>query len=300
MTDHNHNHKHQPTSAEQRGVATAYYDNSLAVAGVLQSFAMLGIEAVKTDGNYHVVTPPGHQLHNITDAVEKAQPAPNRKRGTIQAKDLDSLLAYCADQTSSANAGATGYIYADPDARIITAVFNDQRGQSAGWRDHRAVFKAEFTPEFAKWVGRNGHSNAMSQTEFAEWIEDNMADIQEPGAAQLMEVATTIQATTGINFSSAKRLQKGQVQLQYTETIEARAGNGGAMEVPREFTLGLRIFKNGSGYLVKARLKYRLHQGGIRFHYELDRPERAIEAAFEGYVATLREKSGYQVLLGAA
>ena len=140
----------------------------------------------------------------------------------------------------------------------------------------------------------------MTQSEFAEWIEDNMADIQDPGAAQLLDVATTIQATTGINFSSAKRLQNGQVQLQYTETIEARAGATGALEIPREFTLGLRIFKNGGGYLLKARLKYRLHSGGVKFHYELDRPERSVEDAFAGYVAILREKSGYQVLLGSA
>jgi len=279
---------------DQKPTAKAYYDNSLAVAGVLQAFSMLAADATKTGDNYHVVTAPGHQLHNITDAVEKAQLAPNRKRGTIQVKDLDSMLAYCADQAGA----ATSYIYADPDTRTITAVFNDQRTGS-GWRDHRAVYKAEFTPEFAKWFGRNGHTNAMTQTDFAEWIEDNMADIQDPGAATLLDVATTIQATSGIHFSSAKRLHNGQVQLQYTEDIDARAGAGGALEIPREFTLGLRIFKNGSGYLVKARLKYRLHQGGVKFHYELDRPERSVEDAFAGYVATLREKSGYQVLLGA-
>lgn len=283
--------------------ANGYFDNSLAVAGVLQAFAMLGSDAVKTGNNFHVVTPTGYQLHNITEAVEKAQPAPNRKRGTIQVKDLDSLMAYCKDQAGSEDVVGgddVGYIYADPDTRTVTAVFNDLRAPGTpGWRDHRAVYKAEFTPEFAKWLGRNGHEKAMSQTDFAEWIEDNMADVQDPGAAQLLEVATTIQATTGINFSSAKRLQNGQVQLQYTETIDARAGTGGALEIPREFTLGLRIFKNGDGYRLKARLKYRLHSGGIKFHYELDRPERSVEDAFAGYVGTLREKSGYQVLLGA-
>lgn len=47
-----------------------------------------------------------------------------------------------------------------------------------------------------------------------------------------------------------------------------------------------------------ARLKYRLHGGAIKFWYELDRVERVIEDAFSGYVATLREQSGYVVLLG--
>jgi hypothetical protein len=54
----------------------------------------------------------------------------------------------------------------------------------------------------------------------------------------------------------------------------------------------------GGAYKLKARLKYRLNGGSVKFWYELDRPERAIEDAFAGYVATLRDKSGYQVLLG--
>src|SRR6185369_12419611 len=114
----------------------------------------------------------------------------------------------CADQ-----AGADqSYIYADPDQRTICAVFNDHRAADAGWRDHRVDFKAEYTPEFDRWLLNNGASKARGQTEFAEFIEDNLADITEPFAQQLLNVATTIQATSGINFSSAKRLQDGQTQ----------------------------------------------------------------------------------------
>ena len=194
-------------------------------------------------------------------------------------------------------ASAAGYIYADPDPRTIPAVFNDHRDLAlAGWRDHKATYKAEFTPEFSNWLGKS--KAPMGQTEFAEFIEDNFADITEPAAHIMLEMATTIQAKTDINFGSAKRLDNGQVQLQYTETIHARAGANGALAIPKEFTLGLRIFKNGGGYKIKARLKYRLNAGAIKFWYELDRPERAIEDAFDGYVGLLTEQSGYQVLLG--
>jgi hypothetical protein len=62
----------------------------------------------------------------------------------------------------------------------------------------------------------------------------------------------------------------------------------------------LRIFKNGEGYRLRARLKYRLLGGSVKFWYELDRPERAIEDAFAGYVNEVREKSGYRVLIGQA
>lgn len=267
----------------------------LQLSGMVMALAASCTE-VHQDGNYlHAVVPKDFKLENISKAVEDAQSSPNRKRGTVQLKDVASLLTYCKDQEAS----STAYLYANPDRRNVIAVFNDHRAaDSAGWRDHRAEFKAEFTPEFAKWQSKNAAQ--MTQTEFAEFIEDNFADITEPAAQVMLEMATTIQAKTDINFSSAKRLQNGQVQLQYTEVIDARAGANGALEIPKEFSLGLRIFKNGEGYKLKARLKYRLHGGNIKFWYELDRPERAIEAAFEGYVVTLREQSGYEVLLGEA
>lgn len=249
----------------------------------------------KVEGAYVVNIPPGYQQTDITKLVEAAGERPMRKRGTIELSSVESLVKYCTDQGAS----AVGYVYADPDARTITAIFNDHR-DLAGWRDHRASFRAAYTPEFERWMGRNGHSKAMGQTEFAEFIEDNLADITEPAAQQLLEVATTIQAKTDINFGSAKRLQDGQVQMNYTETINATAGANGALTIPKDFQLGLRIFKNGDGYKLHARLKYRLGNGQIKFWYELDRPERAIEDAFKGYITTVAEKTGYTVLLGKA
>ncbi len=243
------------------------------------------------------VLPPGFRRDDITDAVEKAQTLRNRPQGTVHLGDVGSLLTYCTDQVAQNQ----GYIYADPDARTITAVFNDQKSTLApGWRDHRAVFKAEYTPEFSKWLNKNGPGNSMGQTEFAEFIEDNFADLAGDDAKNLLTVATTIQAASGINFSSAKRLQNGQTQLTYNETIDAKAGTDGALQIPQTFNLGLRIFKNGGGYKLIARLKYRLHSGGVKFWYELDRPERAVEDAFTGYVQEVRDKSGYTVLIGKA
>lgn len=247
-------------------------------------------------GSHHyVIVPDEYSRVDITKDVENAQLAPSRKHGTVVLKSVESLLQYTKDQGNDRT-----YVYADPDARVIVAVFNDHRAESVpGWRDHRASFKAEYTAEFQNWMGNNGSAKAMDQMKFAEFIEDNLADITEPGSQILLDVATTISAKTEINFGSARRLDNGQVQLQYTEAINATAGAGGALQIPREFHLGLRIFKNGGGYRLRARLKYRLSAGSVKFWYELDRPERAVEDAFAGYVGEVREKSGFPVLLGA-
>lgn len=245
-------------------------------------------------GDHHfVMRPEGYNVTSLTDAVEAANKVRNRAQGVVSLGDVDSLLAVCADAACQ----MTGYIYADPDARTIVAVFNDQRQPGMpGWRDHRATFTAQYTPEFKKWIEHN--SKQMGQQEFAEFIEDNFADLAGGDAQTLLAVATTIQATNGINFSSARRLQDGQTQLVYNEVIDAKAGQDGTLKIPQTFSLGLRIFKNGGGYKLIARLKYRIAGGSVKFWYELERPERAVEDAFAGYVATVREKSGYTVLIG--
>jgi uncharacterized protein YfdQ (DUF2303 family) len=259
-----------------------------------QAAAALKPEAV---GHAHFVNvPPGYSHKDVTELVRKAAPAPHRKQGVIELASVDSFITFCKEQQRE----ATGYIYANPDTRTMTAVFNDNRSADAGWRDHQAKFQAKFTPEFQRWLENNGHNKAKGQTDFAEFIEDNLADITEPAAQQLLEVASTIQAKSDINFSSAKRLHDGQVQLGYTETINASAGANGALQIPKEFALGLRIFKNGEGYKLRARLKYRLGNGQVKFWYELDRPERAVEDAFAGYVDAVSKQSGYVVLLGNA
>jgi uncharacterized protein YfdQ (DUF2303 family) len=250
-----------------------------------------GAKPILTGASTHVMVPEEYTLQNIDEAIEKAQSNPNRKKGTKVLLDIDSMVVYAEQQDAQHN----GYILCDPDAPSITAVFNDDLS-IPGWRDHKAVFKPEKTPEFARWMAKNGQQ--MGQTEFAEFIEDNLADVPGQEGVDLLNMATTIAASSAINFSSAKRLQDGQTQLVYNEVIDAKAGADGSMKIPQKFSIGVRIFKNGEGYKLTARLKYRLHSGNVKFWYELERPERAIEDAFAAYIAVLREKTTYTVLLG--
>jgi len=288
-------------AGNQSALGTAVLDSTdgkteaLVLAEQLMANTAATLEPVTLGDATFVKLPPGYSLENVTAQLEKASPHRNRHQGTVVLGDVDSLLMYCEDQ----DAQAFGYIYADPERMTITAVFNDQRDPDyPGWRDHRASFTATTTPEMKKWLAND--KKQMGQTEFAEYLEDNFADLAGADAQTLLNVATTIQATTGINFASARRLQDGQTQLTYNEVIDAKAGADGALKIPQTFALGLRIFKNGDAYKLTARLKYRLHSGSVKFWYELDRPERAIEDAFAGYVATVRERSGYRVLIGMA
>lgn len=249
--------------------------------------------AVQEIGNtHHMVVPEGYKLVDLTAAIEKAYINPSRKTGTVHLSEIASFNVFVADQGGPRET----YIYADPEARTLTAVMNDHAKSSheAGWRDQRAVFKAELSREFDTWMRNN--KQLMEQEAFAIFLEDNIADVVEPSGETLLQVALTLQAKTEVNFSSHRRLDNGQVQFAYSETIDARA-TGGQIEIPREFAIGARLFKNGEGYKVRARLKYRLGSGKVKFWYELDRPETVIEEAFQAYINAARE-NGFTVLLG--
>lgn len=262
-------------------------------AVVVAALASASSAVQDAGGATYLVLPNNYNAKDITEEIEKHKPMPERKRGTVLLHSVDSLLVYCADQ----GAADSAYIYADVDQRTLTAVFDDFKGTDAAWRQHRALFKMEFTPEAAKWFAVNGKE--MTQSEFAEFIEDNFADLHS-AAQTLLDVATTISATTSIDFGSAKRLDNGQVQLTYNEMIDAKAGANGTLTIPKTFALGLRLFKGDKqGYEINCRLKYRLHASRVSFRFEMDRPERVIEDAFTDYVRKVSE-SGYTVLAGKA
>jgi uncharacterized protein YfdQ (DUF2303 family) len=249
---------------------------------------------VHSTGDSHLlILPPDYKHIDLTKAVESALPAPHRKSGVVALADLPSFLQYVADQ----GAVKDTYIYASPETRTLTAVLNDHARSYhdlPGWRDFRVSYVAELSREATAWLGND--RKPMEQEAFAVFLEDNIEDIAEPSGETMLQVALTLQAKTEVAFSSHRRLDNGQVQLTYTENIEARAGAGDIM-IPREFAIGLRLFKNGEGYKLRARLKYRLGGGKVKFWYELDRAENAIEDAFKAYVEQARA-SGYTVLIG--
>ena len=253
---------------------------------------------VVVDGVTQLLVPADYKNVDLTAAIDAARLSPVRKKGTVFLADLDSFMTYVREQGNP----ATTRIFADVDSRTLTAIFNDHgnvgAADGAGWRDHRAVFTAALSKEYETWAASDGKQ--MDQESFAIHLEDNIADVVEPSGEKLLLVALSLQAKNEVNFNSARRLDNGQVQLEYTENLTTTAGGAAAMEVPRTFSIGARLFKGGAGYRINARLKLRVGGGKVKFWYELDRPHLALEEAFKGYVDQVRSTGSYTVLHGKA
>ncbi|MBO9496339.1 DUF2303 family protein [Thalassotalea sp. G20_0] len=62
-----------------------------------------------------------------------------------------------------------------------------------------------------------------------------------------------------------------------------------SVEVPEEFTIGVAPFHNGDKYELKARLRYRIHEGQLTIWYQLIEPEQVIEDDFKGVCQEIAE-----------
>jgi uncharacterized protein YfdQ (DUF2303 family) len=230
---------------------------------------------------------------------EKYLPAPKARRGSVTLYTGGSLSDYVNRHKNEETV-----LYADVVARTITAVVNDHAGNAAidgsyaGWADHRAELRLRHDPTWERWTRHDGQ--LMDQQSFAELIEVGFPDITAPPAADMLELAQTLQATVKADFRSQTILANGQRQIAYEETSAAKAGAKGQLEIPASFNLALIPFEGSATYPVVANLRFRLTDGVLRIGYVLQRPEDVLREAFADILSGIVSDTEVLALCGAA
>lgn len=218
---------------------------------------------------------------------------PRRKRGTVDVFDVASFNQVLKDHSSS---GTAIYVDRNPDKPAVEAVLNGH-AEGAGWGDFRCRILFRATPQWVKWKGIDG--KMLGQTEFAEFIEDNLDDIADPAGATMLEIATDLQAKRSVDFRRAVQLGSGQVQFENSESIEAKVGPG-QLTVPTALTLSLAPLFGAPKYAVPARFRYRLTDGKLTLGLKLQRIEDLMRDVLEDVVAKIERSAGISVLEGTA
>jgi uncharacterized protein YfdQ (DUF2303 family) len=213
-----------------------------------------------------LVLPVDYKLQD-TEALQKR---PRRIRERLRFGTIESFVAYV-----QAWADPGSVIFVDEKMRTLRAILDYHASdQSPTWCDHQATFTAQISREATAWMGNN--TKGLEQIQFAEFLEERIADVVEPAGADLLERALKLQFIQQAVFGSAVRLQSGEFQLQYSQENQK-----GSVELPEKVALGLQIFHSGKAYKIDARLRYRLKEGKVTFHYKLVELEKAMEHAFD-------------------
>lgn len=244
------------------------------------------------------------------ESLERFAPRPYRKRATVTVYAAAGFIEYVKNhrQLGTVLTGVCdeqkGGFKANLDAHVPNKLATDSPelevvAFAAGWGQHSVVFEMKQTPEWARWLGKN--EEAMTQEEFAEFLEDMADDIKEPSVASLLEVAQVLHLKKGVNFRRAHRASDGQTQLTYEETIQAQStrAEGGELKIPDKFVIEITPFVGGPLVRIMARLRVRLNGANVTFFYVLHRPDRVVRDVWNAERATIESALQLPVLFGS-
>lgn len=255
--------------------------------------AGLGPQAVPGGNIPYVLVPKGCEVKAVPELIfNEHNPHPERIKGNVTVLDPGSFEEYFTlfhDPNSR--------VFADEPSLKILAVL-DYHGAGEGgprWGQHRLTLSLRQSEEWKVWIGSN--NKQMTQQSLAEFLEQNSLDVIKPNPADMMEIASDLQATTEVEFGSGLRQQDGQVRFKYTEAVRATVG-GGEVKVPERFTIQIPAFIGGERVPMDALLRFRCKEGKLTFWYTLVRPEEVIRSAFIAARNSIASELGITIING--
>ena len=266
---------------------------TLPTAAIISSINERGTDQL---GLLEIAVPKNFDLKELD--FERLLPNPRRTKAIAKFSDARSFIDYVKAHKF---AGTTVWCDFNPQtfALSFAAVIDEHAAGTPGWRDHRATFSPDMSAEWKAWKGKN--SAQFAQVDFAEWIEEHADDISTanglPTSLQMLTMATEFQANEERVLKSSVKLQSGGVRLTYI--ADPDAGTTESMQMFDKFAIGIPVFQGGSAWGITARLKYRLNQGRVTFHYELVRPDRVHDGAAKELIQHVTDEVGVPVRMGS-
>lgn len=250
---------------------------------------------------------------------------PRSRAGKVEALDLDSFAAlilrdYDAGSQVFADVSGPGVRFeavldyhrpvgAQPTIPGPVYPIVEADKARGGQRHGREIiaYAPALSDEWRAWTGQAGQ--AMSQGQFAAWIDEHLPDLADPrhllndpdstaakfGAAyggnvdnlfgfadpdRMVKLSTGLSVRESSVVKNVVNLASGEVSIQY-ETEHAD-GDGRPLAVPRRFLISIPVFKREAAYLVPVKLAYRKKGGALEWTLDLFRSDRFRDDAIDG------------------
>ena len=242
---------------------------------------------VSDGGAPFVFTPPGHQLISVESFLQ----LPTRKRGFPTFTRAQSFTEYVNEQKT-----ADSRLYVTGPTQL-QAILNHHGADKPGWKDHVAMFNLTQTPEWVLWKSKN--MQAMSQRDFAQFIEDNRDDIAKPTGAELLDMIRTVRASQNLEITGEID-EKGDTKAQgFVVAMKTKTGTKQELELPSEFELRIAPYEGDASIIVKARLRLELCAPRLTLRYELVRVQQTERESLENIVASVADEIEMEAWYGS-
>ncbi len=288
-------------------------------------------------------------LHDLRPFQEPWRTRPQFRTGTAVMVDLNSFVAHVnrfqtpesalfanGDRTAPAILAVLDYhdrlnvvaqpYSADEDGDVVNPVtLVAQPGPLPRFGKHRTLYNFPLSDEWVAWHARN--KKQMTQTEFAEFLEDRLADVTDPpdgtalgGADQavtdqfsqlarllggtfanpqkLLELSRGLTIHSSAKVKNATNISSGVSQIVFEE--EHRDEQGAPVTVPNLFMLAIPVFKSAEErFRVAVRLRYRKKEQSLVWNYDLYRTETIFDVAYGEAIKFAANATGLPLLVGA-
>ena len=228
----------------------------------------------------HAIVPDGYSLHDL----EQLRDNPSRIKSAVKMLSQESLVTYL-DRFSN----DCSVVFADVGNKRVTAVIDYHDPELPEWCSHKAIYDCPLSEAWKAWDAAD--RRVMGQLEFAEFLENRIADIAPvgdvyagPSGAELLEMVLVFQETRKSEFKSVSRLSDGTFSVAFSD--EKNGSSQAAL--PEKISLSIQPFHNGKHYLVECRVRYRLRDGELKLWVELIEPEKTIEHAFNTVIEEVK------------
>lgn len=260
--------------------------------------------------------PHGMELTGIKGLLDEYAEKPDRRTDSASFDRVPSLIEYI-NRFKSKNSAvfARGKISGHSVDATMKAVLDYHPEGSdktdADFCDHTALYRFPISKEFQKWISMNGE--AMSQADFAHFIEDRLHDmtIPEDGDSemvhgldfrfadpiQMLELARGLDVRNNESVKQKYATSSGETEIQYT--AEHADAEGQPLRVPNFFILNIPVFEMGEDYRIAVRLRYRVNSGSVKFWFDLYRVEQVFDAAFDLVCEQVKDGTKLPVFIGS-
>lgn len=250
------------------------------------------------------------ELKSLRALMEEWRIAPERREGTATVRTLRSFI-----ELSMRHKDEHSTIFAQtdwPNPSLTTVVDYHQTDGVPRFGRHRIVYPFPLTREFKTWINQDG--KPLEGDEFAIFIEDNIMDLSVPLDTEreqfeelfrtkfavptdLIALARGLEINVDSKVKQAFKLESGEAEIRFEETHKSASGE--PIHVPGLFMLSCRAFVGGQEVRLPARLRYRVKDGAIKWHYQLYKWEDALRARTATDLAIAAQATGLPAFEGA-
>lgn len=248
--------------------------------------------SVVAHGDRHwLVKPPGLEIVEVTDP-HGLKPAPARVRQRPLFYEREAFVEYLQRFKSAASV-----VFNNVDGNTFDAFLDyHQDATKAGTGEHVARLELRYSEEFARWNAIVG--KWLTQTDFAEFLEENYVDIKRPTGAEVLELACDLEAKKDVKWKSAVRRDTETRVFSYEEDLQANQKGKGEVVVPRDLLFGIPIYAGEKPYELTAFLRHQFNEGGLKFKLDWYRVEFVKQAVQRDVAFQVRENCGVPVFVG--